>query len=187
MFQGGVGGEDGVVWFNNRGGNLWCWVDTEFQLALLAIVDRQALHQKSSKTGTSSTTEGVENKETLESRAVVSHATDLVQNLVDELLSDSVVATGVVVRGILLASDHHLGVEKRAVCASADLVDDVGLEIAVDGARNVLALACISLEHVHLKSRTLYRTRLGEESAEAMVIILGFALLGEVTVRLKYC
>jgi hypothetical protein len=52
------------------------------------------------------------------------------------------VATGVVVRGILLASDHLLGVEERAVGTSADLIDDIGLEIAVDGTGNVAALAC---------------------------------------------
>jgi hypothetical protein len=34
-----------------------------------------------------------------------------------------------------------LGVEKAAVGAGADLVDDVGLEIAVDGPRDILAVA----------------------------------------------
>jgi hypothetical protein len=76
-------------------------------------------------------------------------------------------------------------VEKRAVGASADLVDDVGLEIAVDGARNVLALACIPSVNVHLKTWMMWLTSLGEESAEAMVLLLSFALLGEVTIRLK--
>lgn len=35
-----------------------------------------------------------------------------------------------------------LGVEESAVGAGADLVDDIGLEIGVDGARNVFSLAC---------------------------------------------
>jgi hypothetical protein len=34
-----------------------------------------------------------------------------------------------------------LGVEEGSVGAGADLVDDVGLQIGVDGARHVLALA----------------------------------------------
>jgi hypothetical protein len=55
------------------------------------------------------------------------------------------VATGVVVRGILLSTDHLLGVEERAVRAGADLVDDIGLEIGVDGTGNVLALAWAEL------------------------------------------
>jgi hypothetical protein len=84
----------------------------------------------------------VEDEETLQTRAVVGHAADLVQDLVDELLSDRVVATSVVVRGILLACDHLLRVEEGAVGAGADLVDDVGLEIGVDGTGDILALAC---------------------------------------------
>lgn len=41
--------------------------------------------------------------------------------------------------------------EKGAVCASANLVDDVGLKIAVDRARDILALACISSDLNHLR------------------------------------
>jgi len=60
-----------------------------------------------------------------------------------------------------------LGVEEGAVGAGADLVDDVGLEIAVDGARHVLAVAS-----------------LGEEGREALVVTSGLALLGKETIRL---
>jgi hypothetical protein len=55
------------------------------------------------------------------------------------------VATGVVVRGILLSADHLLGVEERAVRAGADLVDDIGLEIGVDGTGDIFALAWAAL------------------------------------------
>jgi hypothetical protein len=98
----------------------------------------------------------VEDEETLQARAVVGNAADLVQDLVDELLSDGVVATGVVVRGILLACDHLLRVEEGAVRAGADLVDDVGLEIGVDGTGDILALACAVL--VELRQRSDRRT-----------------------------
>jgi len=66
---------------------------------------------------------------------------DLVENLIDKLFAYGVVTASVVVRSILLAGNHLLGVEEAAVGAGADLVDDVGLEIAVDGARDILALA----------------------------------------------
>ena len=79
----------------------------------------------------------------MQTRAVVGDTTDLIQDLVNELLSNCVVATGVVVGRILLAGDHVLGVEQGAVGAGVDLVDDVGLEIAVDGTGNVLAVALI--------------------------------------------
>ena len=65
---------------------------------------------------------------------------NLVQNLIDQLLSNSVMATGVVVRGILLASDHLLRVEQAAVCTGTDLIDDIGFEIAVDGSWDIFAL-----------------------------------------------
>jgi hypothetical protein len=84
----------------------------------------------------------VEDQEALEAGTGVGNTANLVKNLVNHLLADGVVATGVVVRGILLASDHLLGVEERAVGTSADLIDDIGLEIAVDGTGNVAALAC---------------------------------------------
>jgi hypothetical protein len=142
VLQGGVGGENRVVGLNNRCSDLGRWVNAELQLALLAVVDRQTLHQQGSETRSSTATEGVEDEETLQTRAVVGDATDLVQDLVNELLSDRVVATGVVVGSILLAGDHLLGVEEGAVGAGADLVDDIGLEIGVDGTGNILALAC---------------------------------------------
>lgn len=83
----------------------------------------------------------MEDEETLKASAVVGGTADLVEDLVDHLLADGVVTTGVVVRGILLASDHVLGVEEAAVGTSADLIDNVGFQIAVDGARNIFALA----------------------------------------------
>lgn len=136
-----MGGEDGVVGLNDRCGDLRGRVDTELELALLAVVDGQTLHEEGTETGTCATTERVEDEEALETGAVVGDAADLVEDLVNELLADGVVTTGVVVRGILLAGDHVLGVEEGAVGAGADLIDDVGLQVGVDGAGDVLALA----------------------------------------------
>jgi hypothetical protein len=86
----------------------------------------------------------VEDQESLETGAAVGNAAHLVQDRVNELLADGVVATSVVVGSILLASDHLLGVEQASVGTGADLVDDIGLEIAVDGSGDVLALTCAS-------------------------------------------
>lgn len=45
-----------------------------------------------------------------------------------------------VVGGVLLAGDHGLGVEERAVGTSADLVNDIRLQVdlALDGKHNTL-------------------------------------------------
>jgi hypothetical protein len=143
VLEGGVGGEDRVVGLDNGGGDLGRRVDTELELALLAVVDREALHEEGTETGTGTTTEGVEDEEALETRAVVGDVAHLVEDLVNEFLADGVVATGVVVRSILLASDHLLRVEEGAVGAGADFIDDIGLEIAVNSAGHVLSVACM--------------------------------------------
>lgn len=142
VLQGGVGGQDGVVGLHDGGSVLGGRIDAELELRLLAVVDGETLHEESTETGTSTTTERVENQETLETSAVVGNTANLVEDLVDHLLSDGVVTTGVVVRGILTAGDHVLGVEKAAVGTGADLIDDIGLEIAVDGTGDIFALAC---------------------------------------------
>ena len=46
VFQSGMGGQDGVVWLNNSGGNLGCWVDGEFELRFLTIVNTQPFHKQ---------------------------------------------------------------------------------------------------------------------------------------------
>jgi hypothetical protein len=140
VLEGGVGGKDGVVGLNNGGGCLGSRVDTELELALLAVVDGETLHQQGTEAGTGTTTKGVEDEESLETNAVVGNAANLVEDSLNQLLADGVVATSVVVGSILLAGDHQLGVEEAAVGAGADLIDDVGLEIAVDGTGDVFAL-----------------------------------------------
>ncbi len=109
----------------------------------------------------------MENQETLETRAVIGDGADLVKDLVDQLLSDGVVTTGVVVGGILTASDHLLWVEQGAVGTGANLINHVWLEIAVNSAWNILSLPSLR-----------------EESAETLIWVGGLALLGEVSIRL---
>lgn len=141
VLEGGVGGEDRVVGLNDGGGGLGSRIDAELELALLAVVEGQAFHEEGTETGTGTTTERVEDEEALETNTVVRDTANLVEDPVDKLLAHGVVTARVVVRGILLARDHLLGVEQVAVGAGADLIDDVGLEIAVDGTGDVLALA----------------------------------------------
>jgi hypothetical protein len=97
VLEGGVGGEDRVVGLDNGGSVLRGGVDAELKLGLLAVVDRETLHQQSTKTGTGTTTKGVEDEEALKTRARVGHAADFVKNLVNHLLTDGVVTTSVVV------------------------------------------------------------------------------------------
>lgn len=195
MLEGSVGGEDRVVGLDDGAGVLLSGVDAELELALLAVVEREALHEEGTEARAGTTTERVEDEEALEARAVVGDAANLIEDGLDELLANCVVTTGVVVGGILLAGDHQLGVEKALVGAGADLINDVGLEIAVDGTGDVLALACreaVSIvaglwgRDIIVISHHVALTSLGEEGAEALVLAGGLALLSEVAIRLFY-
>lgn len=141
VLESGVCSKNGVVRLDHRGGDLRRRVDAKLQLALLAVVDRQTLHEQGSESRPGTTAERVEHQETLEAGAVVGNAADLVENIINQLFSDCVVATSVVVGGIFLSSNHVLRVEKGTVGAGADLVHDIGLEIAVDGARDEFAVS----------------------------------------------
>jgi hypothetical protein len=71
VLDGAVGREDSVVGLNDGGGDARSRVDGELELALLAVVGGKALKEKSTETGTCTSTEGVEDEETLERRAVI--------------------------------------------------------------------------------------------------------------------
>jgi len=57
VLQQRVGGEDGVVWLNDGGGDLGRWVDGESQLGLLSVVDGESLQQQRSQSGSGSSSD----------------------------------------------------------------------------------------------------------------------------------
>merc|ERR1740138_76433 len=66
-----VGGEDGVVWLNNGGGDLWGWVDGETELGFLTVIDGESLEEERSESGSGTSSNSVEDEETLESSALI--------------------------------------------------------------------------------------------------------------------
>jgi hypothetical protein len=122
VLKGGVSGEDAVVWLYNSCGDLWGRVDSKLKLGLLAVVDRQTLHHQRCEARAGTTTEAVEDEETLKTGALVSQLASPVKHKINELFSDGVVTSGVVVGGILFACDELLRVEELAVGSSSDLI-----------------------------------------------------------------
>lgn len=144
-----MSGEDRVVGFDDSRGHLGRGRDGKGELGLPAVVDREPFEQERSKTGTSSTTGGVKDEESLEASAGVGELADAVKDEVDNLLADGAgVSTGVIVSGILLSANDLLGVVELAVGSVANFVTDSGLEIDVDGAGNVPARASLAKEGV---------------------------------------
>lgn len=134
-----MGRENTVVRLHNRSRNLRRRVHSETQLGFLSIIDRKPLQKQRPETRPGTTTNGIEDQEPLKPGTVISELPDAVQAEIDDLLADGVVAASEVVGCVLLAGDELLGVEELAVGAGADLVDDGGLQIDEDGARDVLA------------------------------------------------
>jgi len=139
VLQGGVGGEDGVVWLNDSGGDLWGWVDGELQFGFFAVVNGQSFHQQGSETGSGTTTEGVEDEETLKTGTLVGKLSDSIEDQVDDFFTDGVVTSGVVVSGILFTGDQLFWVEELSVGSGSDFIDDGWFEINKDGSWDVFA------------------------------------------------
>lgn len=95
MLKSGVGGQNGVVRLDDGVGHRRGRVNAKLELRLLAVVVGETLHEEGTETRTGSTTEGVEDEEALQARAVVSQTTDLVHDGVDELLADGVVTASI--------------------------------------------------------------------------------------------
>jgi len=139
VLQSGVGGQNRVVRFDDRGGHLGSGVNRELELALLSVVGAQPLQQQTSETGSGTSTERVEDEESLETLTVVGELADSVAGGVDKLLSNSVMTTSIVVGGVLFSVDEGFRVEELTVLAGTNFVYNGGLEIDVDGTRDVFA------------------------------------------------
>lgn len=162
-----MGGENGVIRLNNSGGNPRSWVDSKFELRLLAVVGGEALKEERTEPRTSSTTERVEDQETLKGRAVVLYSisafhplcacvvvvthqnpTNLIQSAIQDLLSDSVVTSSIVVGSILLTTDQQLWVEELTIVTSSDFIDGGRVQIDKNGTGDVFAAASFSEDGV---------------------------------------
>ncbi|OBU83126.1 hypothetical protein A8C58_14865 [Enterococcus faecium] len=78
MLKGGVGGQDGIVWLDNGSRDLWSWVDGEFQLRFLSVVNTETFHEEGGESRSGTTTEGVEDEESLETGTLISQFTNSV-------------------------------------------------------------------------------------------------------------
>jgi len=147
-----VSGKNRVVWLNNSGGNLWGWVHSETELGFLTVIDGESLEEEGSESRSSSTTDGLEDEETLETSALIGKLSDSVEAEIDDFFTNGVVTSGEVVGGIFLTRDELLWMEELSVGSGSDLIDNGWLEIEEDSSWDVLT-----------------STSLGEEGVESII------------------
>lgn len=139
VLEGGVGGQDGVVRFNDGSGDLRSRVNGEIELGFLAVVNGQALHKQRGEARAGTTAKRVENQETLKTSALIGQLADAIEHDVDDFLANGVVTASIVVGGIFLASDELLRVEQLSVGSSANLIHYSGFQVNKDSSGNMLA------------------------------------------------
>jgi len=146
---------------------LWGWVDGEAELGLLAVIDGESFQKEGAQTGSGTTTDGVEDQETLETSAVISKLSDSVQAKINDFLSNGVVTSGEVVGGIFLTGDELFRVEELSVGTSSDLINDGRFQVEEDSSWHVLA-----------------GTSLGEEGVEGIITTTDSLVRWHLTIRL---
>jgi len=126
-------GEGGVVWLDNGVGHLWRWEDGEglhdsVWIFLSDLGDKEGTH-----TGTSTTTEGVGDLETLEAITTFGLLPDNVEDGVNEFGTFGVMTLGPVVTSTSLTEDEVVGSEELTEWAGSDRVHRSWLKIHENG------------------------------------------------------
>merc|ERR1712226_963792 len=85
-------------------------------------------------------------QKSLKSGTLVSQFPDSVQNQINDLLPNGVVAPGVVVGSVLFAVDQLLGVVELTVGSNSGLVNDSGLQVNKDSSWNMIAATSLREE-----------------------------------------
>ena len=90
------------------------------------------------------------------------YASNAVNDTVDQLLANGVVATGIVVGSILLSVDQQLGVEELTVTTSSDLVDGGRVQVDKERAGHVFTTARLGEEGlIGAAVKDILRVRVG--------------------------
>jgi len=152
VLEEGVGGKDGVVWFNNGSGDLWGWVDGETELGFLTIINGKSLEEERSESRSGTSTNGVEDEETLETSALIGELSDSIEAEINDFFTNGVMSSGEVVGSIFFTGDKLLWMEELSVGTCSDFIDNGWFEIKEDGSWDVLT-----------------GTSLGEEGVESII------------------
>jgi len=143
-----VDGKSAVVGLDDGIRNLWRWNNGVCGEDTIWIFFTELVEKECTKTRASTTTEGVNELESLESIARFGFLTDDIEDGLAEFLSLGVVSLGPVVTGTGLSEDEVIGAEKLTILASTDGIHSAWLKINKDCTRNVLAASSFVVVNV---------------------------------------
>merc|ERR1712018_655985 len=118
--------------FHNSSSNLGSRIDGEFKFGFFAIINGETFHKKGGESRSSATTKGVEKEESLQSRTLVSQFTNTIQDKINNLFSNSVVSTSIIIGSVFLSSDQLFRMEQLSVSSCSYFVDDSWFQINED-------------------------------------------------------
>ena len=130
-------GKGGIVWLNDGIRDLWGRHDGESGHDSIWVLFSDLGDEEGSHTGSSTTTEGVGDLETLEAIATFGFLSDDIEDGVDELGTLGVVTLGPVVTGTGLSEDEVVWSEELTEWSSSDGVHGSWLKIHEDGSWDV--------------------------------------------------
>ena len=130
-------GEGSVVWLNNGIGDLWGWHDGESDHHSIWVFLSDLGDEESSHTGSSSSSKGVSNLETLKAIATFSFFSNDIEDGVDKFGTLGVMTLGPVVTGTGLSEDEVVWSEELTEWSSSDGVHGSWLKIHEDGSWDV--------------------------------------------------
>jgi hypothetical protein len=130
-------GEGGIVWLNDGIGHLGGWHDGESGHDSVWVLFSDLGDEEGSHTGSSTTTEGVGDLETLEAIATFGFLSDDIEDGVDELGTLGVVTLGPVVTSTGLTENEVVWSEELSEWTGSDGVHGSWLKIHEDGSWDV--------------------------------------------------
>jgi len=111
---------------------LWGWIDGETEFGFLTVINGKSLEEEGTETGSSTTTDSVEDEETLETSTLISKFSDSVETEIDNFFTNGVMSSGEVVSSIFFTGDQLFWVEELSVGTSSDLINNGWFEIEED-------------------------------------------------------
>ena len=140
MLQKSMGWENRVIWLNYGGRNFRRRGNSKWQLGLSTVINGETFKKKGSETRSSSSSSSMEYQESLKTSTLIRQFTNTVKYTINDLFTNGVMSSGIVVCCIFLAWNDLLRVVELTVSTSSYFITHSRFEIYVDCTRNVLAI-----------------------------------------------